>query len=82
MRVAYWKDDHAEKQATGRKVRPSYGIGVIINVDNSRMNGNVWVRSDNNIIVEVARENFRSPIGYEHWTPQASDCHAFDKAEK
>ena len=53
MRVAYWKHDRAEKMATGRKARPGYALGVIINVDNSRMNGIVWVRSDNNMIVEV-----------------------------
>ena len=46
------------------------------------MNGNVWVRSDNNMIGEVPRENLRSAIGYEHWTPMKGDCDALDAAEK
>ena len=53
MRVAYWKDDRAERHATRRKARPGYVLGVLINVDDSCMNGNVWCRSDDNLIVEV-----------------------------
>ena len=32
------------QEAGGRKACPGYALGVIINVGNSRMNGNVWVR--------------------------------------
>ena len=34
------------------------------------------------MIVEVVRENLRSAIGYDHLTPEASDCDALDGAEE
>ena len=82
MRVAFWRYQRPKREAIGRKPQPGYELGTIITVD-SRVSGNVWVRSDRSgQVVECAREQIRSAIGFELWSPHASDIHHLRQVEK
>jgi len=82
MRVAFWRFQRPGREAIGRRPQPGYELGTVITVD-PRPSGNVWIRSDRSgQVIECAREQVRSAVGFELWSPSPDDIKHLRRAEK
>ena len=82
MRVAFWRKQRPEREAIGRKPQPGYELGTIVTVD-TRTSGTIWIRADRSgQVVECAREQVRSAVGFELWSPNTDDIKHLREVER